>query len=129
MRCAAANLQQALEAALGALILLAAHRRAKSRSRLRKEAQSCRAGAEPSRLANASRLTLSAAVADHGDRQRRNPPRREKREAVGAVQHDLCCIYLYYLTLDGSFSAVSTATIARTDAFCSIVRDLEDQLD
>ena len=30
------------------------------------------------------------------------------------------------LTLDGSFSAVSTATIARKDAFFSIFRDLQD---
>ena len=29
-------------------------------------------------------------------------------------------------TLDGSFSAVWTATIARKDAFCSIFRDLQD---
>ena len=29
-------------------------------------------------------------------------------------------------TLDGSFSAVWTATIASEDAFCSIVRDLQD---
>ena len=31
-----------------------------------------------------------------------------------------------YLTLKGSFSAVSTATIAREDAFCNILRDLQD---
>ena len=29
-------------------------------------------------------------------------------------------------TSDGSFSAVSTATIASKDAFCSIFRDLQD---
>ena len=29
-----------------------------------------------------------------------------------------------YLTCEGSFSAVSTATVARKDAFCSIFRDL-----
>ena len=31
-----------------------------------------------------------------------------------------------HLTLEGSFSAASTATIARKDAFCSIFRDLQD---
>ena len=30
------------------------------------------------------------------------------------------------MTLEGSFSAVSTATIARVGAFCSIFRDLQD---
>ena len=30
------------------------------------------------------------------------------------------------LTLEGSFSSVSTATIARKDAFCSIFSDLQD---
>ena len=32
---------------------------------------------------------------------------------------------LEYLTLEGSFSAVSTATIARRDAFCRIFQDLQ----